>query len=588
MLKQFKTYLIKHEEALKREGRFALLLCLWVGLFVAINRGGWKSATELNQRAKFAADNQNHASEIERKVAYWEFQSQRLSDVSLRVSPRNLKQHLSIIRSSLEGQPDWLATHIVTQRNGYEPSVVGGIFSQRIQPFLNADRDSPIPWQKEISANAMQIAASLKTNQTRNISLVRSLSGDADWVQIVFKGIEVKKDWRIWVVHTLSEQFIPTLLDKPRETETALYNTASNRFLFSKAFASLKIDPGELKTFISSHPQQSGEITHQFISHRRSSWVAWRHIKANNLVLISVLTDKKIPSSLLPQSPKVLRDFLMTLVWLVVSYFLLQWSFNRGFWRLSLKNQVVMKPEGAQLDKETALVSQSRLSQSARELEFCSHLLTDFGPSGDIKLSGHGTAHIEAIAAESYKGSWWTLKAIDKQRSFIAIGDTSGQGIAAGAASYTMKFILEKALGGAQKNQDNEEVLKQLFNLCSLSAEGTLFNTSHVAVFMAIISLDSKTMTFINAGYPAPMLIQNAKKKVLLIPDSDPLGLGTHTEPMPRWVNLTQGCRLSICNVGVRNTDLPQLDDSELIKITVSPFGKALANDEFIDEDNAA
>jgi hypothetical protein len=588
VLYQLRTYVAKNQDSLKREGRFVLILCLWVGLFVAINRDGWKSATELSQRNDFSSENQTLASNLENRVAYWEFQAQKIGDIANRLSPLNFKQQLSIWKSSLEGQADWLATHVVAQRKGFEPSVTGGVFSSRIQPLLSNDTDSPVPWQKEINSNAMQIAASLKANQSRNISRVRSLKGSADWIQIVFKNDAANKDWRIWVIHTLSEQFIPTLLEKPKNTETALFNKSTKRFIFSDAFISSKINEGELKNFINSRSQSNGSEIHQFVGHRKPSWVAWTHMRATNLVLVSVLPNKKIPTPMLPSSPAAWREFFTAFVWLVNSYALLRWTFKKGFWRMSLKKHESTEPAQTELKKTAASINTTQLSGSARELEFCSHLLSDFGPAGELRLSGLGTAKIEAIAAESYKGSWWTLKSIDKQRSFIAIGDTSGQGIAAGAASYTMKFILEKALSGAQKNQDNEELLKQLFNLCTLSAEGALLNTSHVAIFMAIISLDSKTMTFINAGYPAPMLVQNAKKKVLLIPDSDPLGLGTHTEPMPRWVNLTQGCRLSICNVGVRNSDLPQLDDSELIKITVSPFGEALANDEFIDEDGAA
>lgn len=588
MYKRLIAYLIKNQDSLKREGRFAVLLCIWVGIFVAMNRGSWKEATELDQLDDFATENEAIASRFGNKFSFWESQSQRISNVSLQVSPAELKQQLSVWRNSLDGQQEWLATHVITQRKGFEPSVTGSVFSSRIVPLLKNEKDSPVPWQREIHSNAMQIIASLKPKQTNNLSFVRSLKNDANWIQFVFKSTAEKKDWQIWIVHTFSEQFIPTLLDKTKHIDAVLYNKASNQFLFSKAFADLKIDQGELKKFITSHAKSSGSKIHQFATHRKPSWVAWAHTPAHNSLFISVLTDKKIPTPLLPNSPTAFRDFFVALVWLINSYALLRWSYKKGFWRLRLKSPSVDVAEREKRSPPESDFTSAHLSGSAREREFCSHLLADFGLTGEVKLSGAGTARVDAIAAENYKGSWWTLKPIDKQRSFIAIGDTSGKGIAAGAASYTMKFILEKALSNAQKNHDNEELLKQLFNLCTLSAEGALLDSSHVAIFMAIISLDTKTMAFINAGYPAPMLIQNARKKVMLIADSDPLGLGTHTEPMPRWVNLTLGCKISICNVGVRNCDLPQLDESELIKITICPFGEALPHDQFIDEEGAA
>lgn len=588
MLNHVKAYILKNRDALTREGRFVLILSLWVGFFVAVNRGNWKSATEVNQLKEFSSGNQQTAEAFEKRLSYWERQAQKISQLSLQVSPSIFKQQLSIWKASLEGQPDWLATHVVTQRKGFEPSVVGSVYSASVDALLAADVDSPVPWQKEIQSNSLQIVASLKNKKSRNLSMVRSLKANAHWIQTVFKSSSTKKDWSIWIVHTLSEQLVPTLLDKTNGSEAALYDKENDRFLFSDAFKTLKIDAGELRSFIRARNQNSGSTLYQFATDRKSSWVAWSSVQKRNSVLISVLPNKKIPTPLLPESPAATHDFLVTLTWLLISYTMLSWTHKKGFWQLRIKKLEGAVKEQAVTTEEPQSQLGSRLSNRAREHEFCSHLLSDFGPSGDIKLSGPGSARVQVIAAERYKGSWWTLKAIDNQRAFIAVGDTTGEGIAAGAASYAMKYILEKALTDAQNHEDSEELLKQLFNLCALSAESALLSSSHVALFMAIISVDSHNMTFINAGYPAPMLTQNAKKKVLLNSDSDPLGLGGQTTPLPRWVNLTQGCRLSICNVGVRNNDLPELDDSELIKISVSPFGEVAASEFLIDEENAA
>ena len=62
-------------------------------------------------------------------------------------------------------------------------------------------------------------------------------------------------------------------------------------------------------------------------------------------------------------------------------------------------------------------------------------------------------------------------------------------------------------------------------------------------------------------------------------------------QPLPRWVNLTPQASLVICNIGAWKTDLVELDDSELIKIHVHPFGDVRhtdVEDADVDEQDAA
>lgn len=588
MFDRLKTYITKNQDALLREARFVLLVMLWIGIFVFINRDRWKMTIEQEQLKDFAELAQQHANDFESHLDYWDVQPNQMTQASQRSSPAELRQQLQVWKASFAGRQDWLATHIVSQRKGFEPSVTGSIVSSRVQPLLASDSDSPVPWMKEIQTSAMQIAASLKPKQRRNVSQVRSLKANANWVQAVFYSASQKPGWNTWIVHTLSEHSLPLLLDRPDATATALFNTISNRTLLSSAFAELKLDRGELSKFIKSRTPNSGSLEYQFATQRKPSWVAWSRNQQSGSVLVTVLPYKKIPAPLLPNAPSPTLEFFNAQIWLAVSYQALKWTHAKGWWQLRIQPKAQPNQDATANSNNPQSIFESKLPEEACEREFCSHLLSDFGPSGEVRLPGQGLARVQTIAAEKYKGSWWTIKAIDKKRSLIAVGDTTGSGIAAGAAAYTIKVILERALNDAKRNDDNEELIKQLFNLCTLSAEGALLGSSYVAVFMAIVSIENNTMVFINAGYPAPMLIQNARKKVLLVPDRDPLGLGVQEDAMPRWVNLMTGCKLSICNVGVRNADLPQIDDSELIKITVAPFGEADEGDTEIQVDGAA
>ena len=269
----------------------------------------------------------------------------------------------------------------------------------------------------------------------------------------------------------------------------------------------------------------------------------------------------------------------MAFTWLVNSCLLLYWSFKRKMWRLKVQKsdaEITAESKNIETDQHNqSSFDKTNLRKHEAEREFCRHLLSDIGSAGRIQLAGKATADVEVRSSTLYKGSWWLLENIDSRRILAAIGDASGQGLAAGTAAYSVKYVLEKALLEAALPNDNEFLLKKLYNIGALSAEGVLLGSTHCSAFLAIIDLDLQKMVFINAGYPGPMLKLGARKNIVLTPHSDPMGLGSDSIPLPRWVNLNPGCELVICNIGSRNTDLTELDESELIKIFIHPYGEA-------------
>ncbi|NBW83192.1 hypothetical protein EBR21_15695, partial [bacterium] len=185
---------------------------------------------------------------------------------------------------------------------------------------------------------------------------------------------------------------------------------------------------------------------------------------------------------------------------------------------------------------------------------------------------GNARATVEVSPSSHYKGSWWIIQNIDENRILVAIGDASGEGFAAGTAAYSVRHFIEMIIKRDRTLRDTESFLTLVYDLCAEATEGVLLGSAHVSLFAGIIEIQEQKLCFLNAGYPSPVLKLGGKKSISLFSFFDPIGLGTESHPLPHWVNLTPQSHLVLCNIGARNTDLDELDDSELVKIHVYPF----------------
>ncbi len=579
MKERLKAYYQANKATIHREGRFWLVLSFWVACFVMINRSGWNNADERNQLNSFANLTTNTMKEFERRMAYWSNVSKRLAAFTNAMSPAELKSHLATWSALFDQQPEWLATHIVTRRQGFEPSVAATMMSSKAVKLFPNDKESPIPWNNEVQANALQLISGIKAEQNSNVSFIRSLRPNTQWLQIANKAKSSNSAWATWVVHTFSEDFFPNLQAEQRAAEVSLYSNESSKFLHSTGMSSHKIEASELHAFMNSRTSESGAEEHKFAMSRKGLWIAWKKSKETNTHLIQIVPVGKIATQVTSETPSFIKEWSFALLWLAGSFLLLLWSYRERLWRLSLKQEApdILKLESTVVKSTDNLEGKPRNAKSPcdAQRDFCQHLLDNFGGNAELELAGNAVVKVETNSSSQYKGSWWIVRNLDQGRIFLAVGDSSGEGLAAVTSAYTIKYVLNKALEGGGFVEESEVLIQKLYNMASLSSEGVLLGSTHTSMFMAIIEPEARIMAFINAGYPPPELKYTDKKSIYLTPYADPLGLGGDNQPRPRLVNLNTESQLTLCNIGCRNIDLAELDESELLKIFVYPFGLA-------------
>ncbi|MEN9529832.1 MAG: hypothetical protein RI932_1705 [Pseudomonadota bacterium] len=592
MKERVRAYYELNKATIHREGRFWLVLSVWIALFVMMNRSGWNHADEQNQLNSFSSVTSSSMKDFERRTAYWSNISRRLAAFTNAMSPAELKSHQGTWSALFEHQPEWIATHIVTRRQGFEPSIAATMTSSKATKLFATDKESPIPWSNEVQANALQLISGIKAEQNSNVSFIRSLRPNTQWMQMAHRAKAASPAWSTWVVHTFSEELLPNLQGEQGTAEVALYNAENQKFLYSKGFSSYKIESSELQSFMNSRMAERGAQEHRFAMSRKSVWIAWQKSKETNTFLIQITPAGKIPPEVALDTPSFIMEWMFALLWLATSFVLLLWSYRNQLWRLSLKKDApdILGLEANTPNNKEVSDNTRRKRKTLRDTQrdFCQHLLDDFGSAGELKLAGNAVVCIETNSSAEYKGSWWILRNLDEGRIFLAVGDASGAGLAAATSAYTIKYVLNKAVETGSFTEESEVLIQKLYNMAALSAEGVLLGSVHTSMFMAIIEPEAKIMAFINAGYPPPELKYSCKKSILLTPHADPLGLGSDSQARPRWVNLSENSQLSICNIGCRNIDLTELDESELLKIFVYPFGKSESEAQVDCEDDAA
>jgi serine phosphatase RsbU (regulator of sigma subunit) len=97
-----------------------------------------------------------------------------------------------------------------------------------------------------------------------------------------------------------------------------------------------------------------------------------------------------------------------------------------------------------------------------------------------------------------YGGDWCEAFAISNDAVALTIGDVSGHGE---AASETMKIMRAAVLSGIHDHADPSRVLS-VANAIAYSRHGVL-----VTAIVAVINHRRRTLTFANAGHPAPLLM---------------------------------------------------------------------------------
>lgn len=576
-----KDYLKENRTGLIREACFVLVVSLWVGVYVYLMRNSWNEIADHELRKSFVQATTKSLQDFESRINFWDVQSKKIASFVTDQTPATFRAQQETWSTLFDSHPEWLATHVVTRRQGFEASVPLTLMSRQAKELFPQELSSPVPWYEEMKSSAIQLTSAKTLNQPLTMQIVRSMDKEVQWAQVIFNIKRSAPGWSTWVVHTFSSKLLPEILQKTETHDSVLFFPHSKNILVSQEFQKQKIEKSEITGLLErNYNKESAFLEQEFAIAKKPVWMSWKHSKDLNVSLVRIIPNKKIPDNSGRQTPSLIRDWLLSFIWMSLSAMLLWWSYSKKLWHLSFKTSVWNKqinppefPEETSVVESTVTRMTSALASPIEtEKEFCRHLLSELGPIGLVKLAGSATARVEVSPAPNYKGSWWILQNIDENRILIAIGAASGEGLAAGTAAYSVRHFIEVFLKQETESRDTEAFLSLVYDLCSEATKGVLLGTEHVSLFAAIIELKEQKMCYLNAGYRSPLLHLNSKKSICLVSYLDPIGLNLEGHPIPHWVNLPFQSRLVMCNIGARNIDLSELDDSELVKIYVYPF----------------
>lgn len=592
----FKNYLKENKKNLIREVRFLAVVFIWVAVFVGLIRSRWTRIEENELRSQFVEATRTASEKLEKRLDYWETQSRKIAAFVADQPPSTIRLQQDSWTAIYDAHPEWLATHVVQRRQGFDSITSVSLMSRQVRDLLPQENDTPVRWPEEAQTSAMQLTSSREQSQRFIMQFVRSIDKQHLWVQVLFKIKQSKPGWSTWVVQTFNEKVLPEVLETAEDRDGLIHFHTAKKTLISKNFANHKIERSEILSLIEkNNGNASGFSEQRFAIAKKDFWLGWHFSKGLDATVVKILPNEHIPTTGSRETPSWFADFLLTLLWMSISAMTLWWSHSKGLWRLSISEppaeihpdiEKLMDSDPYHKNKHKTLESMLS-SPTATEREFCRHLLSDVGPIGDIPLAGDARAVVEASPAPHYKGTWWIIQNIDDQRVLVAVGDASGEGLAAGTAAYSVRHFIEVIIQRECRSRDTESFLSLVYDLCDKATEGVLLGSAHVSLFAGILDLEKQKLCFINAGFPSPLLKLGNKKQLALASYADPIGLGVDGPPLPRWLNVPFESNLVLCNIGARNVDLDELEESELIKIYVFPYG-AKENSDVIGDNEAA
>jgi hypothetical protein len=561
------------QKSFHRNALFVMTFVVWVVAFVLIFRQRWLETSRTNVLRGITTETAETLNSIDSKTDFWASMSTKIASQVASSSPATRgKPVLASQKDFLETQDEWVATHVYRNKKGSQPNLLMTLLSRKAMLSVTGDKEFSVPWPDEAQLASLRLVSNFKSPPMNRLGVIRGFNKGSSWTQLAQRRRSANRaDGDIWVVHTFNEKFLPFVNAENSKFEFAILNPDNKEFILSRNFSQLKIESNELLSFIEAQKANSGIAEQKFLSNRKHFWLSWT--KSKRWILLQVSPHQKINN--LVSAPPFYQDWLILSSWLLGSCFLVLYSLKKWFW----ENAEAPIEAGAAASffaptrNDNTKAPHSSAEPTDPEKEFCRHLLTDVGPIGELKLAGSARAKIEVASAGAYKGSWWLLENIDEHRICVAVGDASGKGLAAGTAAFSTRHAVERCLKSELKTEDSETLLSKLFTAATQATESVLAGTHHGSIFIAVIDVATQKVVFINAGYPSPLLTSGAGQKILLNSSHDPMGLATDPDFSPRWVNITVGTEIVLCNVGSRNTDLPELDDSELLKIFIYPLG---------------
>ena len=174
----------------------------------------------------------------------------------------------------------------------------------------------------------------------------------------------------------------------------------------------------------------------------------------------------------------------------------------------SVASQAAIAVENARLHED--LVAQERISQ---QLKFAREVQQGFLPSGPPQVGGYDF-HAFYESAYSIGGDYYDFIPLSEDRMAVAVGDVSGKGV---AAALMMARLCSEVRYCTTIETEPARAVRRIND--SLNAAN--LQDKFVTFLLLVVDTSAHTMTAVNAGHMAPMVLRAESHQIELISEEE-------------------------------------------------------------------
>ena len=158
----------------------------------------------------------------------------------------------------------------------------------------------------------------------------------------------------------------------------------------------------------------------------------------------------------------------------------------------------------------------------------------------------------DCVPAEGVGGDYYDFLRIDRGRLGLVVGDVSGKGMYAGLLAAALQARLQAitARGAASP----AEVVTELNRLTAGTIEANRFAT----VFFGVFDREPSTLTYVNAGHPAAVIVTAGGDTLTLDATSAAVGWTPDARFEQRTITLAAGDTLAVYSDGISEAVSPE------------------------------
>lgn len=231
---------------------------------------------------------------------------------------------------------------------------------------------------------------------------------------------------------------------------------------------------------------------------------------------------------------------------------------------------------GIFIDREKTVQEMFTISALAKEWDLVAETQESFLPKNipELKKLELATYYRPLV---NVSGDYYDIIPIDENRTLLVLGDVSGKGL---AAALVMGIIMSTVRISGDKTD-----LKQILGNVDAAIKGMRFEDKYTVVFMGVIDVEEKKLTYANASMDAPVIISQTVTgtRVRTIESNNSLvGLIPMENIQVDEVPIRTGDVIMIVTDGVTevsNEEGQQLGDSELYQETIKKASTTTAQE---------